>query len=361
MTLTPSPSPKGERGALPPQVFQFHDIATVETWSDAPFARAFFEAEYGYHRLYPSGHVDGSPGELPHAFLDFRLDSTPPEGFTRHTHKLLARWGYKLTIQPGDVDIRVYGNRAAVSMAHHMLAHPSLRWLAAGGGTLLLHAGAVVKNGKSLVFTGKGGAGKTTTTSLILASGSDWQLHADDYVFLRPGPHSLAYVTRSHLYRDLLKWVPEIGARLTPWERIRLEFFGALRKYSGERIKWPVRLGPQRLWPNKQIADTATPAGILLLERASVSAPQLIPVNNLPGTVNDLLEMNFSEARHFLALLKKAGQLDESWLAAWKESERNLMTKILAEVPTYRLVLPFSQSAQDVKATLVPILEKLVE
>jgi hypothetical protein len=339
---------------LPPLVFQFHDIATVETRSDAPFVRDFFEAEYGYHR---SAEV-----LLPHSkiSLDFRLDSAPPQDFTRHTHKFLARWGYRLAIQPGEVDIRVYGNRTAVSMVHHMLVHPSLRWLAAGGGTLLLHAGAVAKNGKSLIFTGKGGAGKTTTTSLILASGPDWQLHADDYVFLRPGPKSLAYVTRSHLYRDLLKWVPEVGARLTPWERIRLEFFGALRKYSGERIKWPVRLGPQRLWPQKTIADTAVPAAILLLERADVSAPQLIPIDDLPGTVDDLLEMNFGEARHFLALLKKAGQLDESWLASWKETERNLLVKMLSEVSTYRLALPFAQSAADVKATLVPVLENLV-
>jgi hypothetical protein len=347
------------------QVFQFHDIATVEAWSDAPFARAFFEAEYGYHR------VDGAQTGLPRAFLDFRLDSTPPAGFTRHTHKVLARWGYRLTVNPGDVDIRVYGNRTAVSMVHHMLVHPSLRWLAAGGGTLLLHAGAVAKNGKSLIFTGKGGAGKTTTTSLVLASAggrphgsplqtTEWQLHADDYVFLRAGPKSLAYVTRSHLYRDLLKWVPEVGARLTPWERMRLEFFGALRKYSGERIKWPVRLGPQRLWPNKSIADSATPAAILLLERADVSAPQLISANDLPGTTNDLLEMNFGEARHFLSLLKKAGQLDEAWLAAWQETERNLLAKMLTEIPAYRMVLPFAQSAQAVKTTLVPILEKLV-
>jgi len=339
--------------ALPPQVFQFHDIAAVEVWSDSPFARTFFEAEYGYHR------VDGPQAGLPHAFLDFRVDTTPPEGFTRHVHKLLARWGYRLTIRPGDIDIRVYGNRTAVSMVHHMLVHPSLRWLAAGGGTLLLHAGAVAKNGKSLIFTGKGGAGKTTTTSLVLASSPDWQLHADDYVFLR-GRRSKAYVTRSHLYRDLLKWVPEIGARLTPWERIRLEFLGAVRKYSGERLKWAVRLGPERLWPGKTIADTAAPAAILLLERADVSRPELIPVDDLNGTVNDLLEMNFGEARHFLTLLQKTGTLDEQWLATWKETERTLLTNLLNEIPAYRLVLPFSQSADEVKATLLPILEKLV-
>ncbi len=343
--------------ALPPLVFQFHDIATVEVWSDSPFARTFFEAEYGYHR------VSALQTELPHAFLDFRLtprlDSSPLEGFTRHVHKLLARWDYRLTIQPGDIDLRVDGNRIAVSMVHHMLVHPSLRWLAAGGGTLLLHAGAVAKNGKSLIFTGKGGAGKTTTTSLILASGNDWQLHADDYVFLGGG-QSKAYVTRSHLYRDLLKWVPEVGARLTPWERTRLEVLGAIRKYSGERLKWAVRLGPERLWPGKAIADSATPAAILLLERADVSAPQLIPINELAATASDLLEMNFGEARHFLALLRKAGKLDEKWLLDWQDTERQLLVARLNEIPAYRLILPFSQSADDVKATLLPLLEKLV-
>lgn len=340
--------------ALPPQVFQFHDIAMVEVQSDSPFVQAFFDAEYGYHRM------NESQSELPCAFLDFQLDSAAPDGFTRHVHKLLARWNYKLTVNPDEINIQVHGNRVAVSMVHHMLVHPSLRWLAAGNGTLLLHAGAVAKNGKSLIFTGKGGAGKTTTTSLILASGNDWQLHADDYVFLCGG-QSKAYVTRSHLYRDLLKWVPEIGVRLTLWERIRLEFLGAIRKYSGERLKWAVRLGPDRLWPGKAIADTATPAAILLLERANVSKPELVSVHNLDDMANDLIEMNFGEARHFLNLLQKSGALNESWLEAWKDTERTLMSKILAQTPAYCLFLPFSQSAADVKATLLPIIEKLVD
>jgi hypothetical protein len=339
--------------AVPQQVFQFHDIAMVEVQNDSPFVQDFFNAEYGYHR------VDRPQAGLPHAFLDFHLRSASPEGFTRHIHKLLARWDYKLTINPTEIDIHVYMNRVAISMVHHMLVHPSLRWLAAGNGTLLLHAGAVAKNGKSLIFTGKGGAGKTTTTSLILASDNDWQLHADDYVFLCGG-QSKAYVTRSHLYRDLLKWVPEIGTRLTSWERTRLEILGAIRKYSGERLKWAVRLGPNRLWPGKAIANTATPAAILLLERADVRSPELLPINDLDGTVQDLVDMNFGEARHFMTLLRKAGALDEAWLAAWKKTERDLLSKILDQTPTYRLILPFSQSAADVKSTLLPVLEKLI-
>ncbi len=350
--------------ALPPQVFQFHNIATVCVESDSPFTRAFFEAEYGYHRTK-------QPTEnLPHVSLDFRQDSKAPQAFTQHNHKLLARWGYHLTIKPGDIEIRVYGNRAAVSMIHHMLVHPSLRCLAANSGSLLLHAGAVAKNNKSLVFTGKGGAGKTTTTSLILAADQGWQIHADDYVFLQDNPVdssnpagnilSRAYVTRSHLYRDLQNWVPAVRTRLTAWERVRLEFFGALRKYTREGIKWPVRLSPERLWPGISIADTAVPVGLILLERADIPHPELFPIQNLDQTTEDLLEMNFGEARHFLSLLKKAGALDADWLKEWKATEHSLLANLVRKIPVYRLVLPYSQSASGTQASLLPVLDQLV-
>lgn len=353
--------------ALPPQVFRFHDIAAVSVRSDNSFAGAFFEAEYGYHRVKKQAE------DLPHVSLDFHMNLAAPKGFTQHTHKLLARWAYQVTIEPGDIDMRVYGNNAAVSMVHHMLVHPSLRWLAANNGTLLLHAGSVAKNNKSLIFTGKGGAGKTTTTSLILAAAQGWQIHADDYVFIqdrtdkssfpdaRYDVQSKAYVTRSHLYRDLQNWVPDIRTRLTNWERIRLEFFGALRKYTNEGIKWPVRLSPQRLWPGIDIANTASPTAIILLERADVSRPQLIPIRKLDETADDLLEMNFGEARHFIKLLNKAGALNIEWLTAWKDTEQDLLSNLLVKIPAYRLVLPFSQSSAGTQAHLLPVLDELVK
>lgn len=337
--------------ALSPLAFQFRNTATVEVWSDAPFVRSFFSVEYAFHRL------DTSPAGLPLVFLDFRLDSAAPENFTHYNHKVLARWDYRIGLQPGRVEIVVYGNRFAVPLVHHMLLHPSMRWLAAGGGTLLLHAGAVVKNGKSVIFTGEGGTGKTTITSLALANGG-WQVHADDYVFLRPGRVSQAYVTRSHLYLNLLRWVPQVAARLMPWERVQLEVLGRLRAWSREQIKWPVRIPPGRLWPDAPIAPEATPAAIVLLERGD--APGLIPVDDLTGVADALVKMNFGEMRHFLMLLEKSRNLDQSWLKVWRESETALLTKLVAEIPVYRLVLPRTNDTESVRESLLPALEKMV-
>ncbi len=349
---------------LPNLTFQFHDIASVEVSTDSPVARAFFEAEYNYHNLkIPTFQTLQSTldcKDLPHVFLDYHQNFVAPKGYTRHSHKILARWNYNLKIKPGSIDIRVNGSQIAIPLVHHMLLHPSLRWLSCIKGTLLLHAGAVAKNNKSLLFTGKGGTGKTTTTSLILAAGQGWQIHADDYVFTN-GFESKAYITRSHLYRDLKKWVPDVKTRLTVWEQIRLEFLGALRKYTRDGIKWPVRVNPQHLWPNITIANSATPAAILLLERSDVPRPALLPLNCLEETINDLLNMNFGEAGHFLTLLKKAGELDNNWLNGWKESERELITILLSKNASYRLVLPLSNSSYDIQSTLMPILNELVE
>jgi hypothetical protein len=211
----------------------------------------------------------------------------------------------------------------------------------------MLHAGAVANSGYSLVFTGHGGAGKTTTTSLILASGgTEWSIHADDYVFLAPDSTTLAYITRSHLYKDLLRWVPDVGSRLTPPERLRLEGYGRLRSWSGERIKWPVRLPAERLWPDYQLNRQAKLAGLVILQQDWIDAPQLIRLQPGDVPVMELIEMNFSEARHYRNLLAKnhPKQDVERLFDDWQASELNLLTQRIEETQVYLLKRPIDSS-----------------
>jgi hypothetical protein len=207
----------------------------------------------------------------------------------------------------------------------------------------MLHAGAVANSGYSLVFTGHGGAGKTTTTSLILASGgTEWSIHADDYVFLTPDSKSLAYITRSHLYKDLLRWAPDVQSRLTPPERLRLEVYGRLRSWSGERIKWPVRLPAERLWPGYDLTRQAKLAGLVILQQDLVDTPQLVRLQPDDVPVMDLIEMNFGEARHYRNLLAKnhTKQDVERLFDDWQASELHLLTKRIEETRVYLLKRP---------------------
>jgi hypothetical protein len=318
--------------------FNFHDLVTVEVDADHTEEQAFFAAEYAHHQTKPI--LSGQPSIL----LRFRRGSTLPEGFTFHQHKLLARWGYHIRMSADRIELDVIGNRLAAPMVHHMLLHPSLRYLSARQGVILLHAGAVANHGQSLIFTGYGGAGKTTTTSLVLAGGSrDWSPHGDDYIFWGSGPRTLAYVTRAHLYRDLLRWVPEIDLKLSRQERWRLEVFGAIRRWSGDGIKWAVRVPVDRLWPDRKIEDHAEPAAIILLERSKTAQrPGLRPLATSAQTVDDLISMNFYEARHFLHLVQKDRSVPDypTWLEAWRRDEQGLLEERLREIPAYTLEIP---------------------
>jgi hypothetical protein len=323
--------------ALPPLLFNYHNLVGEAITTDDPGARRFFAEECQSHRV---------EGELPHGLPQVELNFHPlsgkiPDGFARASHKVLARWAYQVEAQPERVAIRAYGNPLSVSLIHHMLVHHSLRYLVSFRDTMMLHAGAVVYRGRSLILTGHGGVGKTTLTSLLLAQGGpEWSVHADDYVFLTAAGESLAYLTRAHIYRSLLNPIPELKKVLTRAERLRLEAFWRMRTLAG--IKLPVRIPLARLWPGRPVAVKAIPAALVVLQRGEVSQPVLrqIPLEQAP--INDLLEMNFGEARNFLDLTMRSLSAP-GWIAMveqWRHNEQAVLQQVVQRVPVYSLTIP---------------------
>lgn len=347
--------------SIHPLNFNFHGLVAAQVYTSSPQVSAFYEAEYQFHqveKLDPdtpkvSLNIEYKPGWIP-----------CPTGYTRHSHKALAHWVYRIEFAKNQVNIYASGNYFAISMIHHMLLHPALRYLACKKGVLMLHAGAIALHDSSLIFTGHGGAGKTTTTSLALASGgSEWAVHADDYVFLSPGPQSLAYITRSHLYQDLITLIPELKMRLTRSEQLRLALNNRIRTWSKDQITWPVRLSVNRLWPDHPTARTAAPAAFLIIEKSNDTGLEIghILPNELP--VSALIEMNFSEARHFLNLIRKNRSITDfnSWLAEWQHKEHALLEGLLREIPVYLLKRPVDvQALSSFQDTLMEKITDLV-
>jgi hypothetical protein len=173
----------------------------------------------------------------------------------------------------------------------------------------------------------------------------------------------MAYMTRSHLYRDLLYWVPEIKSQLSNDERWRLQVYGKIRKWSREGIKWPVRLPIKRLWPNRQLQLQAIPTAFIILKRSpGIQNPRLrqLPMNDIP--VDELVDMNFQEARHFIKLLNKGYFLRDplTWLEKWQATERELLIQRLEEIPVYTLELRNQlPNSQQLRSELVKKLADL--
>lgn len=339
--------------------FNFHEIAGVRIITEDNRAAEFFANEYRHHRC------ESLPASLPYVSLNFHKSSVwAKPGYTRHVHKLVARWDYALNIGPQIMEVDVYGNSLAVPMIHHMLVHPGLRYLASSRGHLLLHAAALTRDGRSLILSGKGGVGKTTTASLVLsAGGSAWGIQGDDYVFLGEDGRSRMYLTRAHLYRNLVEWIPAVGDKLTRGERQRLAIFGAIRQWSGERIKWPVRVDLDVLWEGRDFLPEAVPAAIILLEKEDIRSPKLSAVPMTEGFAERLLEINDFEARHFRTLLRKSRVVGdmERFMNGWREREKEVLNHFLAHTPAYLLTLPTSLTTSNrVGQDLITELSKLI-
>ncbi len=312
-----------------PLDFCFLPGVVLRVWAEDARVATYFREEYAWHRTCPEAAT-------PTVVLDTRL---PPPGPTvTHWHKFLARWRYRVEWQADRVVFWAWGNRWAIPMVHHMLVHHALRWQAAHQGWLMLHAAAVVREGRSLLLTGPGGAGKTTTSARLLAT-ARWGFQADDYVFLDPTTaRSRAYVTRSHLYLPLLRHVPQVGKRLRPRERWALRAFGYLRAWSRDALKWPVRVPISRLWPGVAIVPEAQIQALVVLTPGE--APRLEQVDDPEALLPLLLEMNFYEARHFVHLLEKAQARPPGGWTDWRAREAAALRRLLARVPVYRLYRP---------------------
>lgn len=342
------------------QVYNFHRLVGFQLETPDLYPLDFFQAEFSHHQV-----ESVVPG--PSVSLEWKHSPIPvkPRGrYSFHMHKLLARWFYQIDLSEDKVTIAAQGNRIALPMVHHMLVHPSLRYLCSYHGSLLLHGAGVVKNNRSLVLTGPGGAGKTTSSSILLDTGGpDWGLHADDYVFLDHAGLSYGYLTRSHLYSDLLHWVEDLGTRLTRREKLQLSIFGNIRRFSGNSIKWPVRLTPQRMWPGRQYSPQARVAGVLILERGQGDQLEvnLLDPHQIP--VESLLTMNFFEARHFIRLVKKhLPNLSDDWLTDWRARERTLLERMTRTLSFYRLTLPARPSdLKSIRSELVELVDPILE
>ena len=340
--------------------FNFHRLVGFRLETQDIYSQQFFQSEFSHHQVESSLPGPGVSLEWNHSPLPLK----PPGQYSFHMHKLLARWFYQFEFNEDRIKIAAQGNRLALPMVHHMLVHPSLRYLCSYHGSLLLHGAAVVKNNRSLVLTGPGGAGKTTSSSILLDTGGpEWGLHADDYVFLDHAGLSYGYLTRSHLYSDILRWVEDLGARLTRREKFQLSLFGNIRRWSGSWVKWPVRLTPQRMWPDRQYSPQARVAGVLILERGQGDQLELNTLDSHQVPMESLLTMNFFEARHFIRLVKKHHpDSSEDWLDDWRARERTLLERMTRTIPFYRLTVPAKPSDfREIRSELVDVVGPILE
>lgn len=154
--------------------------------------------------------------------------------------RYLARGGNEIIVQAeagqGDADIGTFLMAAVLGAIHYQRD------------AVVLHAGAVVRNGRAVVFCGESGAGKSTTAAGLQARG--YEALCDDQCVITPGPD------RTSLLRPdcsgLKLWAAAMDHLSIPTEGLT-----------------PIRAGLQKyLVPNARAADdTPVPVAAIFVLR----------------------------------------------------------------------------------------------
>lgn len=110
--------------------------------------------------------------------------------------------------------------------------------------------------------------------------------------------------------------------------------------------------------------ENAEPAAVIILKRGhSKHRPSLQRLAEDEIPLDELISMNFYEARHFLNLLHKCQAIANlsAWLQSWQEREQTLLQARLQEIPVYRLDLPSKiRSPKSFRTLLVEELRGLL-
>jgi len=334
--------------------YRFHEVAGLRLTGGNPQANHFFKSEFAYHSVSDNFNLNN----IPLIDMGFKIGLKRPTGYDHFVHKLVARWSYRMEVSPQHIDLSVVANRISLPLIQHFMLYPALRYISAHHGTLMLHAGAVARHGKSLIFIGKRDAGKTFITSLLLSLGRGFELHADDQVFLQGTGSSLALQSRVHLKNRYLSSIQELSRQLTQSELIKLGIFESIHRITYGRINLPVRISPQRIWPDHATAKQATPAAIIFLNTDDNSMG-MFPIDNKMQMLDIVIERSLFDARRFINMTRKSDLEKGKLITEWLDMERELLRRVMSQTPLYALNLPDGKVPDALVNTIIPLLEEL--
>lgn len=192
--------------------------------------------------------------------------------------------------EPGSNRILIVGgNEQPVSTAAARMAREAVRAVLHRKGWTLLHASAVVRDGRAVLALGAKGSGKTTT-ALLLARHCGWELLANDRIFVRPGPSGvqilpwpaaaaigLGLLDALDLY-DLARDRVRAGEQLHPTQdervtaALRAGHRRPLREPDGRELKTQVFPDQLHSWFGLPLA-TSGRAAVLLFPTIAPSVP----------------------------------------------------------------------------------------
>ncbi len=293
-----------EHGPPPGRSYRFPSGVTLHLVAGREIA-THFDAEYGELRCDEGGPIDIEVHavDYPATIQVLRRAGTEVSEL-KGRHKTVtwrvAVWG--LDDATTHVAFRGAG-QMAVSFLQTFYVEPLLRLKVLQKGYALVHACAVMRGRKVIIFAGGSGVGKTTIALRQIARGKG--VLGDNYVVISPSGEASTVHRRMRLYSDLSRSNPAVYRSLPGRHRLRLRAHGVIKTFSRGFANLPHRLSVRELAP--AAADAAAGGGpldsVYVLTRGSGSELVGPRPLDLDEVVRRVQEYNIAEAVYVRRLL----------------------------------------------------------
>lgn len=305
-------------------------------------AREHFSKEYGAARI--------GDGAAPDVLVGIHFAKVLPGGAPRDGHKTV-RWSVELggpDERPLRARITVAGRprRFALSLVQGYVVEPLASLAAAGAGSVLLPAAALVDREAAVVLLGRSRSGKTSVVARAVAAGRG--ALGDDQVVVDQRGQVRAWPRRLRVYPDLRLTAPRAVAAL-PWQQRRALW--AMR-WVAVATRGVVAPSLPLLWSALGSEARRGPLGvgrIVVVVRGDAGAE--IAVRSLQ--VSDVVELSAVILREQrIRLAHVAGQNWVQALQAAEASERRTLEAALRWTPAEQWTVPELWSAPEAVSAL---------
>ncbi|MFW6725328.1 hypothetical protein ACHZ98_35410 [Streptomyces sp. MAR4 CNY-716] len=291
--------------------------------------------------------IDAIPHESATYARDQMLVATDAEGVVA-AYSPAQRLAYSSDPRAGRVTITGCDTRE-VALAAARVARDLVRVALLRTGWSVLHASAVVKDRRTVLAFGSKGAGKSTT-ALLLAARSGWELLANDRVFARHdsngGVQLLPWPSAAAIglgLLDSLGLYDTVTERLDRGEQLHPTQDQRVSDALEARHRAPLWDGSRELkaqvWPHQfphwfgiNLATGGTAAALVFPQIMADAAPD---VSNGTRTVSEGDFMRGQTEDRYPDVLGLAGGID----GGGRPEERDRVARLLAELPHHSVVL----------------------
>ena len=221
-------------------------------------------------------------------------------------------------------------------LPQNLLLRPLIEYKLAKKGYFLIHAGAVSKNNQAYLLEGRGGAFKTTLAmDFVRKEGVDFM--ADDRVIIHKDK-VLSFPIHHILFTFRVKHLPTENPRGF-WDKVRvIKYLSNNSKYESNDVK---------------VAKSSTLRALLSIVKTNKGTVSVRKVN-LEETVNKIITsmememvhspvmMGMSFGCYFKYMLAYSFVFPDSQVATYWDDLRGGLKKILKNVPSYEVEIPYN-------------------